>query len=225
MNKELMVNNIKELCKNRNMTVTGLEEVLGFSQGLIGRWKDKSPSIDRIVDIADYFNVQIDDIIGRSMQTSDLFLETLYNMTNNKTFRWSKLTPDRKYIIAPKMTEVFNEDIYNELYYYTEFDEGFITMYCFSQYDKTLCPKELNMYIQPSISSSRVYQNYSTEQLLPLWVLILSKIEDVPDDVKAENMKQKLLLPNLFTSRIHTYSVKLEEYTDTNSDNQKESRT
>lgn len=222
MNRELMVNNIKELCKNRNMTVTGLEDTLGFSQGLIGRWKDKSPTLDRVIDIADYFSVSIDDMVGRTIPTNDAFLEVVYNMTNNGTFQWDKVSLTQSYIVAPKMTELYNEDEFSEVYYYTSLDEGYITMRCFSQHNKTLHPEKLDLFIQPSIGSDRVYQNYSVEQLLPLWVLVLSKTEDVPIDVKAENMKQKLIKPHLFTNRIFAYADKFNSQVDAANNNKEE---
>lgn len=213
MNKELMVNNIKELCKNKNMTITGLEDILGFSQGLIGRWKDKSPSIDRIIDIADYFMVPIDDLIGRSTSINDAFIEAVYKMTKNGEFIWSNIGA-KSYIVAPKMAELYDEDKYNELYYYCNLDAGFITIRCLSEHGKTLYPSALDLYIQPSVGADRVYQDYSTEQLLPLWVLILSKLDDVPVDVKVENMKQNLINPNLSTSRLYNYALKFNAWVD-----------
>ena len=68
MNNERMIETIRELCKKNNITPTKLEEELGFSQGLISRWKDKTPNIDRIIDIADYFHVSLDEVVGYKQQ-------------------------------------------------------------------------------------------------------------------------------------------------------------
>lgn len=194
MNNELMINTIKELCKTKDITVTGLEEALGFSQGLIGRWKDKSPSLDRICDIADYFGVSIDYLVGRTIIIFDPFLDALYNMTNNKSLRWERLKSYDSHIKITKTID-YDEDKYNEIYYYALFDSGYIIVRCFSEHNKTIKPIELNVYVQPSLEDA-VYQDYQTEQLLPLWILILSKVKDIPKDIIAENMKQKLINKN-----------------------------
>ena len=89
MDNELMVKSIKELCKNNNITVSQLESELKFSPSLISRWKDKTPSIDKIVDIADYFHVTLDEVVGRTLKidsmVSDEFINILYSMTEDKS--------------------------------------------------------------------------------------------------------------------------------------------
>lgn len=58
---------IRELCKERNITVTKLIEDLGISESLIRKWKTSStPSVDKIRLVAEYFGVSIDYLIGMS---------------------------------------------------------------------------------------------------------------------------------------------------------------
>ena len=65
-NKELF-NNIKTLCDEKGIKITNLEKELGFGGGIISRWGNNAdPSLSKIVDIADYFNVTIDELIGRN---------------------------------------------------------------------------------------------------------------------------------------------------------------
>lgn len=80
-------------------------------------------------------------------------------------------------------------------------------MHCFSQHNKSLKPEELGLYIQPTSASDLVKQEYLSDQLMPLWALILSKSDDAPDDAKAENIKQKLMMPSLYegTQRMNAY--------------------
>lgn len=209
MNNELMINTIKELCKTRNITLTGLEEILGFSQGLIGRWKDKSPSIDRICDIADFFGVSIDYLLGRSLIIPDPFMEALYNMTNNKLLIWKRLSSAQTDLNISKTID-YDEEEYDEIYYYSSFDSGYIAVRCLSAFNKTLKPRELDIYIQTPLKEM-VYQDYTTEQILPLWVLILSKADNVPNDVVAENMKQKLINRNQLNAPASLLSHRIED--------------
>ena len=64
MDNELLVKSIREICKSNNITPSQLEAELGFGAGLISRWTKSSPSLDKIVDIADYFNVPLTSCCG-----------------------------------------------------------------------------------------------------------------------------------------------------------------
>ena len=58
---------IKELCYQRGITISKLESDLGFGNSSIKKWeKISSPSIDKIVKVANYFDVTTDYLIGRS---------------------------------------------------------------------------------------------------------------------------------------------------------------
>lgn len=57
---------IKELCKNRGITVKRLEEELEIPNNTIYQWKRISPSLDKIQKVADFFNVSIDYLLGRT---------------------------------------------------------------------------------------------------------------------------------------------------------------
>lgn len=58
---------IKELCAKKNMSITKLETELGFGNSSINKWeKTCSPSIDKILKVAKYFDVSIDYLLGRT---------------------------------------------------------------------------------------------------------------------------------------------------------------
>ena len=58
---------IKFLCKKHNITISQLESYLGFGSSSIKKWeKTSSPSVDKIVKVANYFNVTLDYLMGRT---------------------------------------------------------------------------------------------------------------------------------------------------------------
>lgn len=57
---------IKKLCENRNETIAGLERKTGISNGTIRRWDKISPSVEKVQTVADFFNVSVDYLLGRS---------------------------------------------------------------------------------------------------------------------------------------------------------------
>lgn len=200
MNKETVVNSIRELCKNHNITPTKLEEDLGFSQGLISRWKDKNPTLDRIIDIADYFHVTVDEVIGRGTNFNDLFLDYVYNKTNDKEIIWNinSLQKGNNKIDVPGVSDYYNEDTHTAISYYTKYKNAIFLINCLSKHYQTINPEELNFYIKPDDKSELVYQDYQTDQLKPLWLAILNNLdEEAPDEIKVENIKQQFVNANL----------------------------
>ena len=63
----ILYTRIKELCEENRITTSQLESVLGFGNSSIKKWKaTSSPSVDKVVKIAAYFDVSVDYLLGRS---------------------------------------------------------------------------------------------------------------------------------------------------------------
>lgn len=57
-------NKITELCKKKGISVTGLETELGFGRGSLGKMKKGgSTSVARLQKIADYFGINVNELI------------------------------------------------------------------------------------------------------------------------------------------------------------------
>lgn len=50
---------IKELCKERGITITGLEKELGFARGSLSKIDKNKPAMERVKKLADYFGKPI----------------------------------------------------------------------------------------------------------------------------------------------------------------------
>ena len=93
---------IKELCKQRGITLTQLEETLGYSRNTLYKLKTQKPNAERIAEIADYFNVSTDYLLGRtdnpkiaSDEVASYTTEDLRKMAENaKTFDGKPLTDE-----------------------------------------------------------------------------------------------------------------------------------
>ncbi|HDR5352843.1 TPA: helix-turn-helix transcriptional regulator [Bacillus thuringiensis] len=57
---------IKQLCQKKDISVSKLEEDLRFGQNTIYQWKKRTPSVERVQKVADYFGVSIDYLLGRT---------------------------------------------------------------------------------------------------------------------------------------------------------------
>lgn len=66
-----LVEKIKQLCSNRNITIAELERRTGISNGQIRKWDKVTPGIDKLEKVADYFDVSIDFLLGREVSETD----------------------------------------------------------------------------------------------------------------------------------------------------------
>ncbi len=57
---------IKELAENQGISLNKLEEKLGYSRNTIYNMRKSTPNSERIAEIADYFNVSTNYLLGRT---------------------------------------------------------------------------------------------------------------------------------------------------------------
>ncbi|BAO08086.1 repressor protein [Enterococcus mundtii QU 25] len=62
----MLLERIKELCKKRGITVSELENRVGFGKNSIYKWKTQSPKIETLQKVAEYFEVSTDYLLGRT---------------------------------------------------------------------------------------------------------------------------------------------------------------
>ena len=64
MATSIIFERIKELCSEREITVTQLTRDLGLGKGTIEKWKLRVPSVEKVSAVANYFGVSIDYLMG-----------------------------------------------------------------------------------------------------------------------------------------------------------------
>lgn len=63
-----IVDTIKGLCKERGMSIPKLEKEIGLSNGSVYNWNKSYPSIDKLIKVAEYFDVSLDYLTGRTTE-------------------------------------------------------------------------------------------------------------------------------------------------------------
>ncbi len=206
MNNEQIVNSIRSICKEHNITITKLEETLGMSQGLISRWSKSDPSLSKIIDIAEYFNISLDDVVGYKNIINDKFIEKVILETSNQKLIWHQYNhanKEPKEYLNPYFSQIefldendareyFQSHI--ELSYFSNLKNGYISIYSYYEDDNIKNPSDIRLFIQPNDNADLIYQDYSKDQLIPLWLKILYTLnEDAPDAIKAEELKHAFI--------------------------------
>ena len=79
-----IVNRIKDLCYEKEISIASLEKYLGFGNCSIYRWDKNSPTIEKVTKVADYFNVSVDYLLNKTdSKFSDLSKGSLDNLQLN----------------------------------------------------------------------------------------------------------------------------------------------
>lgn len=69
-----LIEKVKALCEMHGETLASLERKMDFGNGTLRKWDTTTPSGDRLLKVANYFNVSVDYLLGRekSPDTSEL---------------------------------------------------------------------------------------------------------------------------------------------------------
>lgn len=59
----MIAENIRQLCRERKISLWALERELGLGNGSIAKWENRSPRVGSLKLVADYFGVTIDDLL------------------------------------------------------------------------------------------------------------------------------------------------------------------
>ena len=62
---------IRTLANAKGIGIPALETELGFGSSTISKWDKSAPSIDKLIKVADYFNISLDHLAGRDEKYSD----------------------------------------------------------------------------------------------------------------------------------------------------------
>ena len=64
--KKTVYERIIELCEEKDISQRRLQEEVGMSTGTISKWKKQTPRIDKLQKVADYFNVDVNYLLGNT---------------------------------------------------------------------------------------------------------------------------------------------------------------
>lgn len=103
----IVFNRIKELCAEKGITITKLESLMKMSQSTIGKWRTATPTVDKLVKVAQYFHVSLDYITGLSN-----IRETAEHISKDTRFQtitamWEQLSErDKDYVEITMMMHI-----------------------------------------------------------------------------------------------------------------------
>ena len=160
---EMLVNNIRKICKNKKILISQMEIDLGFSPGLISRWSrtKTSPSFDKVVSVMQYLDITYEELTGEGKITSVNFssdskerrsgsknstYEIILEKTMNGQMQW-KRTGDQLPIGISPLDDIFTDwhlyDIHK--YYFTVIGQSLFMLII--EYNSKTCQLYEALYV------------------------------------------------------------------------------
>lgn len=90
---------IKVLAVQNKISVAELERTLGFGNGSISKWNKQSSSVEKLKQVADFFHVSVDYLLGREEVKTPSSIETKDLLGQSMTFEGRELTDEEKVMI------------------------------------------------------------------------------------------------------------------------------
>lgn len=100
-----MVSKIKRLCKEQGKTIFSLEQECGFGNGTIHKWDRNSPSVAKVMAVADALDVSLYDLIGEQEKKPTLMAEDGLNEAEQSMLKLFRLVPDSDQGMVTQMIE------------------------------------------------------------------------------------------------------------------------
>lgn len=198
MDNNLLIDNIRILCKKNKVSISKLEADLFLSPGLISRWNKSMPALDKVADIADYFGVSIDELLGRSCGLSDdgnwrrflliLYQQSIYGKTVWEILNLQSLPKELSGVMLPKN---FTDNLCG--CYYTDYQKGFFILATSHTPDGAL---QLKLYILSDVYSRLECVCSDTDRLKQLYEYLEPRFSMQLNKMKAENLMRSYIQEN-----------------------------
>lgn len=207
MKNEILLSNIKDLCKQRSITIVALEKLLSIGAGTISRWNKAMPSFDKIEAIADYFQVSIDELSGHSVnfydakidKSTQMIIDFLLNESKAETTRgfWHdyKEYSGEVNLLVDNLQSM-NSDMNRLFYAYNE--DGYYLFEVIYNMNKNFdYITDLRLYLTPDERTEPVLECDCNSALKSLYIYIMNtdqKLEDKKRSAKKVQLQREQIL-------------------------------
>ena len=59
----MIFDNVRHLCREKGISITKLEDDLGFARSSVCKWNESEPGIRKVQKVADYLGVSIEELL------------------------------------------------------------------------------------------------------------------------------------------------------------------
>ncbi len=193
---------LRQLMKDRNTTQQELADKTGCSRQSIGQYMEGSnaPNIDKMILIAEYFDVSIDYLVGKDKeQTESEFVQSIVNYTGldetsvEELHRLKKLKENKIEQMVSAVAAVLSESRMQN----AEIDLDFINIFLSSPFNAVCNHRDSFLYeyyrhldncieLYNQVIDFEIEENNSAGSLFEIWDKFATKISDLRKQIRVE---------------------------------------
>ena len=195
MKNETLLSKIKDLCKNKSITIVALEKHLGIGAGTISRWNKATPYFDKIEAIADYFQVSIDELSGHAInlnnskinKTTQMIIDFLLIESNAETTHefwhdYKKCLGEVNLLVNDMQS--MNSDM-NRLFYACNEDGYYLLEVIYDMNKNFDYITNLRLYLAPDEKTIPVLECDCNSALKNLYINIMNTEQELEDKKRS----------------------------------------
>lgn len=64
----MIYDKVKQLAEAKGLTIRELEQQAGFGNGTVGKWRDSTPSITRVLKVAEVLGISVSELLDTGVR-------------------------------------------------------------------------------------------------------------------------------------------------------------
>lgn len=196
MDNQKFVATVRRICKAKGLSVSQVENDLGWSAGLISRWNKACPSIEKVAELIAYLGVPFEELLGDSQSAgqsaSTQVVEKLVEWTQKGTADWHLCKEDANVVKLVTMLEI--EDASPELSYFYAYHKGYFLLV---MTENGNLPLSLRLYLSPDKNTAPCLESDDSEKLALLLYAVDRELYHAWAVNKANQFRQEFLADDI----------------------------
>ncbi len=195
MDNQKFVANVRAICKAKELSVSQVENALGWSAGLISRWNKACPSIEKVAELIAYLGVPFEELLKDSQNVGEAesirVVEKLVERTRKGEIVWR---PCREDVVATELIAMLEKDeALPELSYFYAYHKGYFFLV---MAENGKLPLSLRLYLAPDRNTIPCLESDDAEGLAPLLRTVDRELYRAWAVNKANQFRQEFLSDN-----------------------------
>ncbi len=176
MDNQRFVRNIRNICKEKGISISQVENDLGWSPGLISRWSKACPSFEKVAAIVAYLDITFESLLEkdpapREQMSEELLVEKLTELTINEKIVWRPCRENEA--MRKRLAPLADRDCLIDVAYYFGFQGGYFLLI---MAESDLLPFAPRLYIAPDGNSAPILESDDSEALGPILACVDSEL-------------------------------------------------
>lgn len=169
MQREELVKNIKKICAYKGVSIRDMEQALEFSPGLISRWTRMSPSVEKVIKVAEFLGVSLNALVsGQTEENRNDFVERLCEKTREGKLEWFLCGSENPFSFPVNELKEMQDG--KNVCCYCRYRDGFFLLASAVNGEEEI--EDICLYLLPNRQQKPVRYEIDGDELLPLYDIV-----------------------------------------------------